>query len=399
MVKEVIDHSVRKHALLSASGASKWINCTPSPRLEENFTEKDSPYAEEGTLAHEFAEINLKLQLKLLTKKEYKEIAAPFLENRFYSSEMEEEVQKHVDYVRQQFAEAKRKTKDAKLLIEEKVDLTFLIEDGFGTCDDIIIADGVLEVIDLKYGKGVRVSAENNTQLKLYGLGALRAFELMYDIHTVKLTIVQPRLDAISSWDISASELNTWGEEVVKPKALEAFAGEGEQTPGSWCRFCKAKARCKALATQSMEVAKHEFSDPKLLTDAEIIDVYEKSSQIIDWLNGISSYILSEALKDKKWPGYKLVEGRSNRVIVNPEKVEEVLEANLFEKDQFTNSKLKGLGDLEKLIGKSKFNLLIGEFIEKPPGKPTLVEESDKRPAFGISQAKADFGDDENNFK
>jgi hypothetical protein len=387
-----IDHSARKHALLSASGASKWINCTPSPRLEEQSEESTSSYAAEGTLAHEFAEINLKRDLKIISNKEWATVSTAFVADPLYSDDMEDEVQKHVDYVIQQFTEAKRKTKDALLLIEEKVDLTFFIEDGFGTCDVVIIADGVLEVIDLKYGKGVRVSAEDNSQLKLYGLGALRAHELMYDIHTVRLTITQPRMDSISSWEVKAKDLNSWGEEVVIPKAKEAFAGDGEQKTGTWCRFCKAKAKCKALANQNMEIAKHEFADPNLLTDEELIAIYKISSQVQDWLNGVSEHIFSEALKGKKWPDYKLVEGRSNRMLINLDKIEAILLENNFDKEAFTVSKMAGLGILEKLVGKSNFDELLGEHVIKPPGKPTIVPETDKRPEFGLNKAKEEFG-------
>lgn len=386
--EESIDHSARAHALLSASGASRWINCTPSPRLEENFEEKNSSFAEEGTLAHEFAELNLKKQLKLITPKVHKTLTAPFLENEYYSPEMETEVQKHVDYVIQQFTAAKRVTKDAQLLIEEKVDFSHLVEEGFGTCDDVIIADGVLEVIDLKYGKGVQVSAENNAQLKLYGLGALRATELMYDIHTVRLTIVQPRLDSISSWELSAEDLQAWGEEVVKPKAELAYAGQGEQVAGDWCRFCKAKVKCRALADLSMEVAKHEFADPSLLSDSELLEAFKKSDLVSGWLSAVAEYIFQTALEGKKWEGYKLVEGRSVRTWKDEEEIKERLRLD-YDPADFINEKLAGIGQIEKLVGKTNFTTLLGDLIIKPAGKPTLAPEGDKRPE--LAQAKDDF--------
>lgn len=389
-----VDHGTRKHALLSASGASRWINCTPSPRLEEQFTNVETSYAEEGTLAHEFAELGIRKAMKQLTAKQYKAQTDPLYKSPLYSDEMDEEVQKHIDYVLAQYTEAKRKTKDALLLIEEKVDLTYFIEDGFGTCDDVIIADGTMEVIDLKYGKGVKVSAEDNSQLKLYGLGALRAHELMYDIHTVRLTIVQPRLDNISSWEISAEDLNKWGEEIVKPKAELAYAGEGEQAPGEWCRFCKAKGRCKALAEQNLEIAKHEFADPQLLSDKELIEAYKLMPQLQDWINGVAEYLLHEAVhNNKKWPEYKLVEGRSNRMWANAEKVEAVLKENNFNEDEILVSKLAGITAIEKVVGKANFNTLLGELVVKPQGKPTLVPETDKRPAYGLAQAQSDFSE------
>lgn len=390
---DAINHTERKHALLSASGASRWMNCTASARLEEGFQETASDYAAEGTLAHEFAELGLRAALSLIDPMDYPDLISALRDNDLYSDEMEEEVQKHIDYVLEQFTEAQRLTEGAILLIEEKTDLTYFIENGFGTCDVVIIADGVLEVIDLKYGKGVRVQAADNSQLKLYGLGALRAFELMYDIHTVRLTITQPRLDSISSWEITAEALNTWGEEVVKPKAKEAYAGEGEQVTGDWCRFCKAKARCKALAKESLEIARLEFSDPMLLDDSELLEAYGQADRIIDWLNGVGAYVLAEANKGKKWEGYKLVKGRSNRIWSSAEKVEALLLKDGFKKEDILISKLAGIGAIEKLTGKAKFETLLSPVVMKPPGKPTLVPESDKRPALGVEQAKTDFAD------
>jgi hypothetical protein len=386
--EESIDHSARAHALLSASGASRWINCTPSARLEEKFENKNTSFSEEGTLAHEFAELNLKKQLKLITPKQYSTLVAPFLANEYYSPEMETEVQKHVDYVIQQFTAAKRVTKDALLLIEEKVDFSHLVEGGFGTCDDNIIADGVLEVIDLKYGKGVIVSAEDNSQLKLYAIGALRATELLYDIHTVRLTIVQPRLDSISSWEMSVDDLYKWGEEVVKVKAEKAYAGEGEQITGDWCRFCKAKAKCRALADESLEVAKHEFADPNLLSDSELLEVFKKSDLISSWLDSVTAHIFQSALEGKKWEGYKLVEGRSVRTWKDEEAIKERLRLD-YDPTDYINEKLAGIGQIEKLVGKTNFTTLLGDLIIKPAGKPTLAPESDKRPE--LAQAKDDF--------
>lgn len=383
-----INHAQRAHALLSASGASRWINCTPSPRLEEGFENKDSFFSAEGTLAHEFAELNLKKQLKLITPKVYDTLVKPFLTHECYNNEMQGEVQKHVDYVMQELKVAKKRTKDAILLIEEKVDFSHLVEEGFGTCDDIIIADGVLEVIDLKYGKGVRVSAENNSQLKLYGIGALRAVELLFDIHTVKLTIVQPRLDSISSWEISVEDLELWGETVVKPKALQAYAGEGEQVTGEHCRFCKVKFKCRAIAEQTLEVAKHEFKDPNLLSDSEILDVYKQSDLITNWIASVSEFVFQSALEGKKWDGFKLVEGRSVRMWKDESEVIKTLET-VYDRADFINEKLGGIGQIEKLIGKATFTDVLGSLIIKPAGKPTLAAQDDKRQE--LAGAKEDF--------
>lgn len=393
--KKEVNHSERAHALLSASGASRWINCTPSPRLEEGFANESSSFAEEGTLAHEFAELNLRLRAGILPLKEHIELVKPHVQNEYYSDGMLDFVAIHIDYVLEQFAEAKRKTPDAILLIEQKVDITHLIEEGFGTCDVIIIADGTLEVIDLKYGLGVRVSAEDNSQLKLYGSGALEAYDLMYDIHTVKLTITQPRMDSISSWEISAEDLRQWGEEVVKPKAQIAYAGEGEQVTGDWCKFCKASPRCKAQADKALELAKLDFAEPMLLTDDQLIDVYAQSPQVTKWLSAVTDYIFKEALAGKKWEGYKLVDGQNRRGWTDEVKAQVLLYDNGFADDDFLNTpKLKGIGDIEKLVGKKVFPTLLGDVVAFKKTSPSLVPESDKRPALCIDQAKADFAED-----
>ena len=385
-------HENRAHALLSASGASRWMNCTPSARLEETFEDSGtSDFAAEGTLAHEFGEAFLKAYIEGPATVPN---TCALVGHRLYTNDMEGEVDKYVDYVVESFEVAKKTTKDAVLLIEQKVDLTDYIENGFGSDDAIIVADGTLTVIDLKYGKGIRVNADENSQLKLYGLGTLRQFEMMYDIHTVKLVIVQPRLDHVSEWEISASDLLAWGEKEVRPKAKLAYAGGGIQISGEWCKWCKVKGRCATLAANNLKIAKDAFSekpDPHLLTDAQLLEVYHKIDQISDWINAVDSYLLSEAVKGKKWAGLKLVEGKSNRVWSDVEKVQETLSSLGYEKDEYLNSKLAGLGDIEKLVGKAKFPVILGDLIIKPQGKPTLVPLSDKRAEF--SSAKKDFAE------
>lgn len=390
-----MEHSKRKHALLSASGASRWINCIPSPRLEEQFEdEQTSIYAAEGTLAHEFAELELKralgqiLPILELNQTAYNQSLKTLRANSLYTSDMESEVEKYTSYVLEQFNAA---SPGAVLLIEEEVDLTYFIEDGFGTNDAIIITDGTMEVIDLKYGKGIRVEAKDNSQLMLYGLGALRAYELMYDIHTVRMTIVQPRLDHIDSTEIKAEDLNLWGENTVKPKAKLAYNGEGLQKTGPWCQWCKAKAKCATLAADSLRMAKHEFKSPHLLTDNQLLDVYKKIPQLTDWASAVNKHILAEAVGGKKWRGYKLVEGKSNRKWLDEIKVKAQLIKLKFIPDQFMISKLAGIVAIEKLIGKSKFPEALGGLVVKPQGAPTMALESDKRPAMGIEQAKEDF--------
>lgn len=392
-----VKHSARKHALLSASGASRWLACTPSARLEEKFEESSpstsSVYADEGTLAHEFGDINLRNAMGQLTKKVYDSEIKKLRSNPLYSSEMEGEVDKYVTYVLESFAEAKQKTPDAVLMIEERLDFSHLVEQGFGTGDAGVIADGVLEIIDLKYGKGIRVEAEENPQLMLYGSGALRSFELMYDIHTVKMTIVQPRLDHISSWETKVTDLISWGEKTVKPAAAKAYEGKGVQKAGDHCKWCKVKAMCATLAAKNIALARHEFKDPHLLTEKQLLEVYKQQPMLVDWVNAVAEYLLAEALKGKQWPGYKVVEGRSQRKWMDEDKVIETLELSHDPKD-FMVSKLAGIPAIEKLLGKKDFPVLLGEMVLLPPGKPTLVPESDKRPAMGIEQAKLDFKDE-----
>lgn len=389
---EVVNHEIRKHALLSASGASRWLACTPSARLEEKFDESgSSSYAEEGTLAHEFGDINLRFMNGEITTKIHKAELKKLRAHALYSPEMETEVEKYTSAVWETFLASKRETPDAKLLIEKRLDFSHIVEAGFGTGDACIVANKVLKIIDLKYGKGIKVDADENPQLMLYALGALRDMEMLYDIHTIKLAIIQPRLDHISTWTISVADLIQWGETVVKPKAAEAYKGEGKQHAGEHCKFCKVKPMCKTLAAANMELAKHEFADPQLLTEEEVIEIFKQQPMLVDWVNSVSQYLLDEAIKGKSWPGYKLVEGRSNRKWSDEISVIQMLQNNGFKEDQIFTKNLNGITALEKAIDKKMFSDLLSNLIIKPPGKPTLVPESDKRLAFGVDQAKADF--------
>lgn len=389
----MVKHSVRKHALLSASGSSRWINCPPSARIEEKIPDKgSSTYAEEGTLAHEFADLSLRIQSHVGPLKErdvwYKE-QKKLRKHKLYADDMEDHVAKYVDYVLAEWLAARQKTPDAVLDIEAKTDYSYLVPEGFGTCDGVIIADGVLEIIDFKYGKGVKVDAVNNSQLRLYGLGGLRKYQILYEITSVKMTIVQPRLDHISSETLSVFELIKWANEVAEPSAKQADKGEGNFNPGDWCRWCKAKPTCKALAEHNTNLAKHDFADPRTLSDEELLEAYRQSSLLVDWANSIGAYLLEQALEGKNWEGYKVVEGRSVRKWLNEGQAIKSLVDMGYEKTEVTNTKIKGIGDVEKMVGKGK----VDHLLIKPPGKPTLVLESDKRPAMGVEQAKKDFAD------
>jgi len=382
----------RDHAFLSASGAYRWLNCTPSAMLESKEPESTSVYADEGTLAHELGELEIKNSLKLVENAEYTERRSIIERSLLFNADMDRQVDKYVHFVLEEFSDSQAKTKDAILLLEERVSLERYIPEGFGRCDAIIIADGLMKVIDLKYGQGVWVDAKENPQLMLYGLGALDAFSLMYDISVVQLIIAQPRLDNWSVYEITAKDLKHWAEHFVKPKAELATKGAGIQYAGDWCKFCKVKAKCATLASQCLKVANHEFRDPHLLTDTQLIDVYKKQPMILDWIGAVAEFLLKEAINGKNWPGYKLVEGRSNRCYRDEYEAIDVLLTKGYTREEIFNIKLKGLTDLTKLLGKDKFNSLIDPLLIKPPGKPVLVENSDKRQALGgVDSAKNDF--------
>lgn len=390
-----INHAQRAHALLSASGAHRWLNCTPSAKLEDEHGErKTSPYAAEGTLAHELSELYIKHDLlECISDDEFETALEEIMAKDAFNPEMLEMASIYIDYCKDQYIEALRDNKFAKIEIEQKLDLTEYIPESFGTADTVILSDGMIEVIDLKYGKGVPVYAEYNKQLMLYGLGALTKYEIAYAVEQVKLTIVQPRLSNISSFIISVDELLEWAESELRPKARLAFSGEGELSAGEWCRFCSVKNKCKALYEKQLEIAKYEFKEPALLTDDEISDVLGRIPQLTEWANSISEYAKNKALiEGKVWPGYKLVEGRSIRKWIDEDAAAKVILAIPgISEDQVYNTKLRGISDIEKLLGKKLFAEKLSEVVVKPQGAPTLVPESDKRPAMGINQAIKDF--------
>lgn len=384
-------HSQRKHALLSASGSDRWLNCTASVRLEAGFPDSSSEYAKEGTLAHEFADFYLRWKNDEITEGRYTEAVEMLERNEFYSSEMHEFVAVYTTYVLEAFTDALLFTGGAKLMIEEKLDFSEFVPDGFGTGDATIIGDGVLEVVDLKYGRGVAVSAEDNSQLKLYGLGALAEHGLAYDIHTVKLTIVQPRLYSISSWEISVEELYKWANEVVKPTAEIAIKGEGTPVAGSHCKWCKAKAKCRAFANTANVLAADDFKEPDLLTDDEIIAMFELMPVVAQYLQAISSYLHEKAKQGKKFKGYKLVQTVGRRKWGNEDEVKKTMQIAGFELDKYTNTKLKGIKDIADLVTVDFYEAHLKKLIIRPQGSPAFVKEDDPRPAIGLEQAIKDF--------
>lgn len=389
-------HSERAHALLSASSANRWLNCTPSAKLEEaEGPRASSVYAEEGTLAHELGELYIKHDvIKSIDDQVFSDRFDEILNNDLFSEEMLDVVPIYVDYCAGQYAEALTKDAEAIIEIEQKLDLTEFVPESFGTADCVVLGGNTLEIIDYKHGKGVPVYAEWNKQLMLYALGALRKYDVLYDITQVRVTIVQPRINNISSWQISVDELLAWANEELKPAAKLAFAGKGVIKAGDWCKFCAVKNRCRALYEKQMEVAKYDFQEPTLLTDEEIADILTKIPGLIEWANSVQSYAQDEAITNGKvWNGFKLVEGVSRRKWLDEDKAAEAIFSNIPEasEDQVYEMKLKSISALEKEFGKKTIAEKLSNVIVKPQGKPTLVPLSDKRPALGIEEAKNDF--------
>ena len=368
------------HALLSPSAAHRWINCAAAPRLEEGIEDKGSDYAAEGTLAHAYCAKKLKEYIGLPTDGEQEEIAA--LNEQYHTGEMDEYTDTYKVIVLEKYNAARAATPDAQLLIETRLDFTDYIPEAFGTADAIIIADGVMEVIDFKYGKGVKVSAEANPQMMIYALGAYTRFAFEYRIERVRMTIVQPRIDNLSEYELSVSELMRWTDETLRPAAIAAYKGDGPQNPGEWCRFCKVKNQCRALANQCTQLA--EDYAYKILTAEELaIDILPRLSTVKTWLASIEDYALQQALNGVKLPGWKIVEGRSARKITDQEAAASALnKAGYKTTEIYKPRELKTITELEKMAGKKQFASICGEYIEKPQGKPTLAPESDKRPAI-----------------
>ena len=370
-----------KHAILSASGAHRWMNCTPSARLELEFDYNSSEAAVEGTAAHALSEHKLRKALKIRTKKPV---------SPYHSDEMDSYTDGYVEFVLEVIEQAKQTCSDPLVLIEQRLNFSKYVPDGFGTGDCVIISDGTLHVIDFKYGQGVLVDAEDNPQMKLYALGALELFDGIYDIYTVSMTIYQPRRENVSTSIVSKENLYQWAEEVLKPKAELAFAGEGNYCPGEWCQFCKAAVKCRARAEAKMKLASFEFALPPLLSDEEIAEILSSIGDLTSWANEILAYATDAAVNHgKQWPGFKVVEGRSNRKYKDKAAVSEAAKKAGYS-DIYKQS-LIPITEMEKLMGKSKFNEVLGGLIVKPKGKPTLVPVSDKRPEMNISSAKNDF--------
>ena len=370
-----------KHARFSPSAAGRRLNCPPSLTLEEQFQDEESEYAAEGSAGHALAEHLIKKHLKQRSKRPT---------SAYYTDELIEAVDEYASFVISEIEEAKRICNDPVFSVEQRVDASDYVDECFGTADMVVVTDKVAHIIDLKLGKGVPVYAERNPQLMIYGLGILCMAELLYDVETVRLTIFQPRLNNLSTWDISPDELKTWGEEVLKLRGAMALMGAGEFKAGSWCRFCKARNQCRARAEEFLALAKMEFRQPALLSDDEIAEVLKVSDELASWASDVYAFAQNQAIvHSKEWDGFKLVEGRSNRKYTSEDEVAEAAAAAGYT-DIYKRS-LVAITEMERIMGKQDFNRILGHLLYKPQGKITLVPDSDKREAINKTTAAAEF--------
>ena len=384
------------HAKLSSSASKRWLGCPGSVKLSEHYPNGSSIYADEGTIAHGMAEGMISKDDKLVQK--YEVEAAKFygehpeLNGTFL--EMKMILQPYVDYVFEEYDAQVHEDGAAQLMTEERVDLTEYIPGGFGTSDVVILRQGRLHIIDLKYGKGVSVSAEDNPQLKLYALGTLARFDMLYDIEDVVMTIYQPRLDNVSTDTIKAKDLYAWGEEVIKPGAQLALSEDAPVHAGDWCQFCPARYDCKERARDAMELQK--YLGQMVLSPEEIAEILGKIDRLTKFAEDIKDSALTKALDGEEIPGWKVVEGRSIRKYVGSE--EEIVrqcEGAGYDQALLYERKLLTITNMEKLMGKKQFAEVLGAYVEKPEGKPTLAPESDKRPAITNNSAAEDFADED----
>lgn len=370
------------HALLSASGAHRWLNCPPSACLESGEAESVSAVAEQGTAAHALAEHKLRRVLH----------QAPTFkpESDWIDEEMEHLTDDYVAFIQERLRDVRKVCSDPQVLIEQRLDFSHVVPGGFGTGDCVIIAEPTLQIIDLKYGQGVLVEAAHNPQLMLYALGALEAFGDLYDIDTVSVTIFQPRRANVDTWQITVTDLLAWVETEVKPKAELAATGEGDFQAGAWCQFCKIAPTCRARAKANLALAKYEFAAPAELSDAEVADVLARIPQLKSWASDVEAYALSMAVNQgKTWPGFKVVAGRSIRKYTDENAVAKAAEAAGY--TDIYDRKLITLTAMEKLMGKATFRDVLGRYVVKPAGKPALVPDSDKRRPLDAQSAVTDF--------
>lgn len=397
-----------KHAILSPSAAHRWLHCTPAPRVEAEFPETASEYAEEGRLAHSVCELAAKKKFTVMNNRTYNSRLKKLKADPKWDDEMLSTAATYVEHLTEH---AMRFEHAPYVALEVQVDITDYAPEAFGTCDCVMIGGDELIITDYKHGKGVPVSAQDNPQMLLYALGTLKLYRPIYGdmIRRVSTYIDQPRLGSYDGASMTVEELLAWGES-IKPKAAAAFMGTGEFAPGEWCRFCRAKAKCRARANQNTALedfkdciplgrsipmqAEYDatgFKPSNCLTDEEIGALLVRAEGLVAWYNDLKEYALAACLNGKTIPGWKAVEGRSTRVWTDQDAALDALMAGGVEEAIIYDRVPKTLAQLEKVIGKQRFGELVGGMITKSPGKPALAAESDKRPAY--NGAAADFSE------
>lgn len=376
-----------QHAILSPSSAARWINCPGSIRLSQQLPPApSSAYADEGTLAHRVAELKLLMRARMIGIDIFEHELAQCEKSEYWCGELDEATDSYADIVFERWGFGGN---DAELMVEQRFSLDRWAPGSFGTSDAVVIGNGVLEVIDLKYGKGIKVSAVENPQLRLYALGAADLFEDLYDFQVVKMTIVQPRLDHVSIDMMYLDHLRDWGKNIVQPAAYNASNGAGETAAGDWCRWCPAKAVCRTRADENLKLAQYDFKEPELLEPEEIGEILKQAEELQKWTADVQAHALQQALNGEHFDGWKLVEGRSVRKYADDLKVAETLQAAGYPEASLYERKLYGITAMEKVVGKKKLTEILGDLIIKPAGKPVLVPESDKREAINTAAAAA----------
>lgn len=378
-----------QHALLSASSAHRWLHCTGSPLLEKKFPDTTSVYAQEGTLAHELCELKLKKYTTVMPKGTYTRAHNKIMKSELWQNEMESTSETYLEYVKEIMLSCEIAP---AVLIEKRVDFSRYVPEGFGTADCLILAGDTLHVIDYKHGKGVVVNAGHNPQMMLYALGAMSELSLLYRFEFVHMTIVQPRVNNISEFTMTADELRDWGESVVKPKAEAAISGNGTFKAGDWCRFCRAKQQCKTRyeSNDSLYPELSAQHDPRLITLDELGEYLRRGRDMAAWLEDMKEYALSESLAGADVPGWKAVEGRGSRAFTDTDEAVDTLIKNGIDESILYERRVLTLAQMEKAVGKKAFGEIVGNLVVKNPGKPTLVEESDKRPKITNQPTAAD---------
>lgn len=379
-----------QHALLSASGAHRWLHCTGSPLLEKDFPDSTSVYAQEGTLAHYLCELKLMAYTGEITKRKLTSMKNKLMKSELWQPEMDSTSEAYLDYIKDITMSY---TVKPVILTEKKVDFSQYVPEGFGTADCLILAGDTLHVVDYKHGKGVVVDADHNPQMMLYALGAMSELSLLYRFKFVHMTIVQPRVSNISEFTMTADELIEWGEKVVKPKAEAAMSGKGEFEAGDWCRFCRAKQQCKTRyeSNDSLYPELSERHDPRLITLDDLGKYLKRGKDMAAWLEDMKEYALSESLAGADVPGWKAVEGRGSRAFTDTDEAVDTLIKNGIDESVLYERRVLTLAQMEKAVGKKAFGELVGDLVVKNPGKPILVEESDKRPRITNQPTAADI--------